>query len=326
MDFGKIDFLFLEILNGKFKFVIGVIYRPPDAKLDETEKFLRLINSLAGLNEYLMVVGDFNLDYLKFKSKFVLLEDAGLQLVNCECPSHFWPNAIPTLIDLAFSNCMSRIKRFGHCMLMPVTHHECLFFSFQGKYVCNKRFYEFSYRNYRDIDFARIERLSSCIQWDNFYLMNDLDQMVEFFNRHFNWLHDECVPLKKVKLKFRPQRWFNDRVRNVLRERKEAYDSWKNCRMSDNVAATRVVYDGKCREAKKIIRFEKRRVFIKSYGLVNSVGGKWALLDKLGCKERNDSANDAGSIGDSFCVDDLNDFFISLHSSSLLDLPERNNH
>ena len=70
------EFLFVEILNEKCKNVIvGIIYRPPSSKFNDFNKDLKtILTKLDNSNKPCYIMGDFNIDLLKYEINAVITQ------------------------------------------------------------------------------------------------------------------------------------------------------------------------------------------------------------------------------------------------------------
>lgn len=126
------DFLFLEIFTKFSKILICGVYRTSKCNKENTEKLFDLINETSAKYDNTIIVGDFNLDILNTCGMVgSLLVNHGI--VNHFCPTHYWPGAQPSLIDIAFAKHLNRIRFFGHFNIIPSTHHDILILSYDAK-------------------------------------------------------------------------------------------------------------------------------------------------------------------------------------------------
>ena len=69
------EFLFIEILNEKCKnIIVGIIYRPPSSKFNDFKNDLKtILTKLDKSNKPCYIMGDFNIDLLKYECFFFFL-------------------------------------------------------------------------------------------------------------------------------------------------------------------------------------------------------------------------------------------------------------
>lgn len=150
--------------------------------------------------------------------------------MNHGCPTHYWPNAEPSLIDFVLSKNRERIKCFFHYSLIPSTHHDLLFISykFKFKFNHNNKPTKFSFRDYSKISSNDLSLALESIEWNEFYDVNDINDKVNIFNYQFFNIFNECVPLTEVKLKCSRKSWFTTELNQMLKIRKVKYDIFKS--------------------------------------------------------------------------------------------------
>lgn len=153
------------------------------------------------------------------RSKRLKLLFEHFNLVNHGCPSHFWPNAEPSLIDLVFTKSIYKVKCFFHYNLIPSTHHDLLFVSYKTKYMNNNRPSKFSFRDYNKISTDDLISSLKSIDLCNIYNVADINDKINLFNDHYFELFNKHVPITNVKLKSCSKPWF--------KIRKDKYISYK---------------------------------------------------------------------------------------------------
>ena len=105
-----IECLFVEIqMTGK-NVIIGCIYRAPNSNLPEfTEEICNIVHKLSKLNSYIYLLGDYNVDLLKFNK-----HQPTTDFINCMFSFSFLPlinrptritDNSATIIDNIFTNC-----------------------------------------------------------------------------------------------------------------------------------------------------------------------------------------------------------------------------
>ena len=114
LDF--IESIFIEIYLGNVKYIFGLIYRPPNSHLDSfLEHYKLILDNFKDEKCYLL--GDFNIDLLKYKEKnqiksFVDLPMEFLYLPLINKPTRV-ANYSSTLIDHVWTNNLNSIQNSG---------------------------------------------------------------------------------------------------------------------------------------------------------------------------------------------------------------------
>lgn len=165
-----------------------------------------------------IIFGDFNINLLNGLERLKLLNDH-FKLFNNYCPTHSWPGASPTLIDIALTKRPDRSVNFCHYYLIPTTHHDMIIISYRLKIEKKNEPTSFSYRNYERIDVERLTMEANALNWSTFLESSDINEKVDIFSRHYYHLFNNCVPLVNVKLKTQSKPWFNVELNEDLKSR-----------------------------------------------------------------------------------------------------------
>lgn len=184
-----------------------------------------------------------------------------------------------------------------------------IFISYRAKYNNNNKLTRFKYRNYDKVD----------LNWSNFFREKSIDEKVEIFNKYFFELLNEFAPLVEVKLKTQCKPWFTRELNDKLKRRKELYERYLACDR-DNREEKKVLYREYrqfCSSVKNEINFLKRENLENAIGKAKTNKQRWNVLRTLG---GNREQTTIGAIHN-FDVNELNDFYASVHRSNLEDLP-----
>lgn len=167
-------------------------YKAP--KIKELDVFESLLLDLSVAYEDIVMLGDFNEDYLGTvtgtctttncanhtcsKCQFSdILVEFGFQSIG-NAPTHF-PDKIgnrPSLIDLFLTNRPEKVVFFNQ-ISHGLSNHDIIF----GSYSCNKkvtRVVPRLGRRYRSIDLDRLFEDASFVPWDAIYDLSNVSEMV----------------------------------------------------------------------------------------------------------------------------------------------------
>lgn len=150
-------------------------------------------------------------------------------MVNHGCPTHFWPNSDPSLIDFVLTKNIDKVNSFFHYNLIPASHHDLLFVSYKTKFINGDKPTKFSFRDYNKISHESLISSLSLINWTDLYGINDINEKVNTFNSNYFSIFNEHVPITHVKLKTKSKPWFTRKLNDMLKTRKNKFDLYKSC-------------------------------------------------------------------------------------------------
>ena len=237
------DGLFIEITNannnlGK-NLIIGNIYRPPRENIDNYQIFINDLNKV--FNEFLhshsevALVGDFNIDLLKFKEKAIINEYLNTILSNGYLPKITFPTRIThhssTLIDNAFvrlSNNLSDIV--AGILTHRLSDHQPYFLVFKNRQM--KHSYKNRYVKIFPFNTHLLNKFINDIEASN--IMQKINLAVDANpNENYNILNDiikssidKHLPTKLVrfrKCKHKKNKWITIGIINSIKYRDRLY-------------------------------------------------------------------------------------------------------
>ncbi|KAJ8732043.1 hypothetical protein PYW08_014773 [Mythimna loreyi] len=214
-------------VNGK-KIAIGTAYRPPWLDLvlflDAVTDYL---SSLGHCDNYILL-GDFNVNMLdtsgiKTRKINEFLHSLSLtQLVST--PTHFTATS-ETLIDLLCTDLVARstsVESFG-----SFNGHSVIVSEFNVKRDKFKP-YVVKIRPLRDVclkSFNKdLELLCMCLKIMS--KLENINDMVDFFNHHITALFDVHAPIKTCTIRERSSPWITDTIRLMMRLRDKALTTY----------------------------------------------------------------------------------------------------
>lgn len=210
-------------VEGK-KLCLGTLYRPPNTNLNNCLEDLEsvLVNFLPEF-DFVVFGGDFNVDFLSQDYNFAqfnsFLNKYGLHQAVTK-PTRV-NNTSSTLIDLIISNCKKIILDSGVFNMDDISDHSLV--------TCNlniKRNEQTTlFRTYRDFSNFEHEVFLNDLQsvnWDFIYSLEDVDQMIEFWNNNLTLLYDMHAPLKRARIKKPPAPWLTPNLKFLMKQRDKA--------------------------------------------------------------------------------------------------------
>lgn len=233
----NLEYLLCEVYLSGRKLLIGVIYNPPISKKRTYNKFKSSIKDLQILLSHysvnyddVIIAGDFNFDTFNPNCPFVVsykstLKSLNLKICNNNLPTHFSLSTCSLIDHLIIRESDSSFLSFQQLSLGGGSHHDMIVFTFDlSSPVVDKFFY---YRDYENIDNDKLVEVFDCLPWhDVYYLSNPSDQVVSM-NNNITLLFDEVVPWKFVKIKPKAPPWFNEKIRDAIKNRNDLYEIWK---------------------------------------------------------------------------------------------------
>ena len=207
----ELEFVFIEIINTNGKNVIvGCVYRHPSMNVEEFNKvyLTELLSKLSREDKTIVLMGDFNIDLLKYDNNVDSADFVDLMYSNFLLPYITTPTRISThsrtLIDNIFSNNIEDGLVSGNIITTVSDHYAQFFFMKDIKFNKNKRpdIYQHDFRNF---DNKVFETKLNSINWKRVLQLEDKDVDISFQNfiNTFNDLLEKEAPLKKVSNKDR---------------------------------------------------------------------------------------------------------------------------
>ena len=203
----EVESIFIEIINKKERnTIIGCIYRHPwmDAR-ELNDTFLQ--NTLEKLfyeNKDIILIGDFNIDILKYDTNndsaaFLEMMYENFLLPYISSPTRATPRS-QTLIDNIFSNIIEDEIISGN-ITTTISHHYAQFTLFKNKIKSqkNKKIANFA-RNYKTLDKEMFDSDLKNTNWNEILKLErgDVDYSFEVFNKKLSETLDKHAPFKKI--------------------------------------------------------------------------------------------------------------------------------
>lgn len=307
------EFLLSEIISKHAKIFVAVVYRTVRCNPTNTTKLFNLIIEHASNYGDVLIFGDFNLNLFNGTQCLRGLNDF-FSIVNHSCPTHFWPNSEPSLIDFVLTKNIDKINSFFHYNLIPATHHDLLFVSYKTKFINRGKPTKFSFRDYNKISHDSLISSLEQINWSELFNFFDINEKVNTFNSNYFGVFNEHVPITHVKLKTDSKPWFTLELNEMLSVRKNKYNFFKFCAINNDEEKNIRFQDYKkyCSMVKNHIKYLKRINFSNSFKKARTNKQKWNLLRTIGANGDKNILENTHT----FDVNELNNFYASIHSSS----------
>ena len=217
----ELESTFIEIINPKrTNIIVGCIYRHPSMDLNEfNSNYLNeLLNTVSKENKSIFLLGDFNVDLLKYEIHSSTNEFLDSLASNMFLPYILLPTRVTshskTLIDNIFSNHITKEADCGNITL-TISDHLPQFLivpsMFSDSPTPKSNIYERDWSSFNKEQFV-LDYFEK--DW-NFLLKiecNDVDKSLDNFLKNINELLDKHAPYKKLtkyKLKLKTKPWIS---------------------------------------------------------------------------------------------------------------------
>ena len=225
--------------NGGRKILVGQIYREfqilgqsghdSASEASQLERWRTIVGNWAkaGRERDTLVLGDLNIDYLKWGSetghKGRLITEANTQLVTegftqlNEKPSWFQRNCRPACLDHIWTNNVGRIVQSVN-VPNARSDHNVVIAKIRGKGKTTT-FQSVRKRDWRNFEQKTYTDKVRKINWGKMKLMEDPDLMAEYFVTQINRVLDVLAPMKTWQPKRRDKNWLKEETLGILADR-----------------------------------------------------------------------------------------------------------
>ena len=223
----------------------------------------------------------------------------GLCVVN-EFPTRFCHNSRPSLLDVTCVVDKANVVYFDQLSLPGVSDHDMLFLAYNinlHEKICDNFI---TFRDFKNINVEALIAEASVQPWDDCWFLADINEKVEFLSVLLNYLYEKYVPLRKIKKKSHDQPWFNDNIKNAIKERGRMYSRWKRSPTDKNWESFRSARN----HAVNVTKAAKTRYFHDKLNVNMPQKQLWNNIRNLGVGKQS---------GDECPIDadSLNDYFLS---------------
>ena len=226
--------LWVEIVSeSEHNLLCGVIYRHPKGNVDNFMNYINMaLERIHHENKYCTVMGDFNLDLLKFESH----QDTN-NFLNTLSSFFFQPQILQptritehsaTLIDNIFFNSLDHFVISGN-LIYDLSDHLPNFLIIT-KYISLPSSTKFFRRDYSALDESALLCDIQAINWDEMLESNqNPDKLFDFFCKKVSEVVDRHVPIKQlskeeIKTKFKP--WITPAIKTFIRKKNKLYKKY----------------------------------------------------------------------------------------------------
>ena len=314
---------FIEIeKNNQKNSIAGVIYRshtPIDDFIHNIGPVLEKINKE---KKSCYIMGDFNIDLLKDDMHRPTHDYLDLIYANSFIPSIFKPTRKTENTATIIDNILTNECKCIHSAILVTDisdHLPTIFSSNSGeKYKNDSNKYYFS-RSYTDANIEYFKKRLSNVNWVDILDGNDPNQDYSSFVKTFSDLYNECIPMKKCKIKKKnnPQSpWITKGLLKSINIKNKLYKQYLKCPDKNRLQKFKTYRN----KLNNLIRKSKREYYYNKFHSVrNNMQQTWKTINciigrgkskKQQCKfktENNDHITDPNIIASHF-----NNFFVNI--------------
>ena len=205
--------------------LLANIYRPPGGNLNQAIKLLgKGINSIRKLNEELVILGDFNVDYSNKKSpsykkvKFFEKANSLDQMINTTTRN---TKKTSSLLDVAFTH-MKFVTAAG-ALDSFLSDHQPIFIIKKKTRNGGKSDQQFEGRSYKHYDKQKFTNRLTTKNWIPFYEAKSPTLAWEIMQNNIKEVADDICPTKTFKIKNTKPCWITHELIEQMRDRDYFY-------------------------------------------------------------------------------------------------------
>ncbi|CAG4967793.1 unnamed protein product [Colias eurytheme] len=217
-----VEQMWLKFISRGKKIVIGTAYRPP--WLDMDTFFAALTESISSFvwSDYMILVGDFNINVLNEKSTSFIKLNNFLTTTNLKQhvtkPTHF-TSENETLLDLICSDCS--VSRVEVDYISDLSNHA--FITCTLNIIKEKPKPKWmSRRSLKNINLTDFNQSLTSFDWDAILLMENVDEALTTFTASILALYDIHAPKKTFRVKSEQYPWITHNMKLIMKDRDDA--------------------------------------------------------------------------------------------------------
>lgn len=229
-----IEVTFLSITLKRSKWLVGIVYRPPNSNTSFFEKLQDIFdniqaNLITGF-EGLIVLGDFNINWSMESSSLTSLQELttsiGLtQLVEEVTRSSSNPSSTGTVIDLIFTNRQEKFSSVETVSNPVSSDHHGVFFSIVANKTPPEPKIVRSFLQYNKGDFSHLETLLHLLPWSAFMDHTDPDASWETFMDLLDAAIHDSIPRKSSNRRISP--WITPALKQLIKRKQTLFTKAK---------------------------------------------------------------------------------------------------
>ena len=299
--------LWLHIQHKKLRsFLFCAAYRPPNCPVncfieDFTDKYIKALT----IGKEIIVAGDLNCDLLKINLDSTALVDlcTALNLKQLiSTPTRVTEHS-STLIDVIMTSNSDVVSKSG-VLETCISDHFVVYLSLNlklpkppPKFVCAR-----SYRHYNP---AVFNGDLSLVQWEQMYLIDDVNEKLDFFNGRFLNILEVHAPIKNMRMRNRRSPFVNKEIKALMSSRDTLH---KIARRSNDILDWERYRSFRGKVKSKLKEAERDHVQ-KEIKTNNNKQSLWKTI--RGCLPRKEQPNPVYTKDVKHLANEFNEFFTS---------------
>jgi hypothetical protein len=279
----NLEMLFVELKEpGLANKIVGVVYRPPDSNLDLfMSGFTCVLSSLTKSRADCVIVGDFNIDLLKWESHtrtndFVDTLYSHSMIPMITRPTRFSKNT-STLIDNILINKPNNAAISG-LLVTDISDHLPVFYMSKTKpKLANSKHKITTYvtRDISDINMDKLKADLELVDWTALYNMTDVNSAYALFINTFKDAFDKNMPQKQKTIKTRSNEhkpWISSGIAKSIRRKNHLY----KCYLSKRSTTANEKYKKYKNKLTNIIRISEKIYYQNKFELAkHNISKTW---------------------------------------------------
>lgn len=282
-----IDYIIMEVIFDKYKFLFCNFYRHCDNPDNDTNEIFERVIEISQKYENVIICGDFNANFYdnaKYR-KLQVISDAFVR-INDDCPTYSAGDFAQSQIDYIFMKNANMTVDFGHFPAIGISNHQAIYGIFKVN-IEKRKSREYVFRNFRKYDDDAVESFAQSINWNQIIDLQSVDSKIDALYEIMYHFIDKIFPEKRIISRYNPVKWMTAEIKQSMDERKVLYDLKKINRTHHSYKILCSTYKTKDGMVRKMIRQSKRNTFIKNYALAENSREKWKLIHSFGVTRKS---------------------------------------
>lgn len=300
----EIEELWLQIISGRAKYVIGCIYRPQSSSVDKfIDAIENSITDLLGHFDNIIITGDWNIDLLKNCPNSIQLNNFFESFDLCQVIDEptFIRNNTYSLLDLLVTSNKDLIQNFRTEFVNGISENDhCAIICDLKIFKPKNRIKFITYRDYSNFSQQALSAHLNLINWNEIYEFESVNDAVQYLNSHLLEIFSQCAPLKSIRSTKPPAPWLTPVIKIMMRKRDQSYVKFRRTKVPAHFEYYKMLRNFTThaieREKKAYLNFCLRNKCSKA---------KWRTLKTLNILHTNDSSLPNHLIN----VDSINEHF-----------------
>lgn len=179
---------------------------------------------------------------------------------------------------------------------------------------------KFMIRDFNKINYDELFASASQLDWTDFFANDSIDHKLNGFYDFYKYCFESFVPLVRVKINYNSKSWFSRDLSIAIKHRNRLYKLYRYFKLQGNFDLSlryHEEFSSINKQIKSNINKVKKNNFTLRLAQAKSSKKKWDVLKSTGCSNERKKID----LNHNFNINELNDHYVSIHSSSLSSLP-----